>query len=61
MIEFLVRKRVRIKFKIRVTVRFRVGVTFNVRFYHRSNCRRSKCRTFPLGSGFGPFFHTSDK
>ena len=23
-----------------------VGVTFNINIYHRSNCRRSKCRTF---------------
>ena len=37
MIGFLVR--------IRVRVRVRVGVTFNVRVYHWSNCRRSKCRT----------------
>ena len=45
MIGFLVRGRVRIK--IRIRVRVKVGVTFNVRIYHRSNCRRSKC-TFML-------------
>ena len=44
MIGFLVRGRVRIK--IRFRVRVRVGVTFNINIYHRSNCRRSKCRTF---------------
>ena len=43
-IGFLVRSRVRIK--IRIRVRGRVVVTFNVRVYHWSNCRRSKCRTF---------------
>ena len=46
MIVFLVRGRVRIKVRIRV----RVGVTFNVRVYRRSNCRRNKCRTFEIGS-----------
>ena len=45
MIGFLVRGRVRIKNRNRVRVR--VGVTFNVRLYRWSNCRRSKCRTFP--------------
>ena len=44
MIGYLVRGRIRIKIKIRVRVR--VGVTFNVRVYRWSNCRRSKCRTF---------------
>ena len=42
MIGFLFQGRVRIKIRIRV----RVGVMFNVSIYHRSNCRRSKCRTF---------------
>ena len=42
MIGFLVWGRVRIKIRVRV----RVGVTFNVRVYHWSNCRRSKCHTF---------------
>ena len=51
MIGFLVQGRVRIK--IRIRVRVRVGVTFNVSVYHRSNCHRSKCRTFIL------FFKTS--
>ena len=50
MIGFLVRGRVRIKIRFRVRVmvrvRVRVGVTFNVSIYHRSNCRRSKYRTF---------------
>ena len=49
MIGFLVRGRVRIK--IRIRVRVRVGVTFNVRVYHWSNCRRSKCRTFIWSHG----------
>ena len=44
MIGFLVRSRVRIKMLIRV----RVGVTYNVRVYHWSNSRRSRCRTFLL-------------
>ena len=30
--------------KIKIMVRFSIGVTFNVSVYHRSNCRRSKCR-----------------
>ena len=38
MIGFLVRGRVRIKIRIRV----RVGVTFNVRVYCWSNCRREQ-------------------
>ena len=42
MIGFLVRGRVKIKIRFRV----RVGVTLNVSIYHRSNCHRSKCRTF---------------
>ena len=42
MIGFLVQGRVRIKIRIKV----RVGVMFNVNIYHRSNSRRSKCRTF---------------
>ena len=42
MVGFLVRGRVRIKIRIRV----RIGVMFNVRVYHWSNCRRSKCCTF---------------
>ena len=48
MIGFLVQGRVRIKIMIRVMVMVMVmvGVTFNVRVYHWSNCRRSKCRTF---------------
>ena len=46
MIGFLVRGRVRIKIRFRVRFRVRVGVTFNINIYHRSNCRRSKCRTF---------------
>ena len=44
MIVFLVPGRARIKIRFRV----RVGVTFNVHIYHRSNCRRSKCRTFQI-------------
>ena len=48
-IRFLVRGKVRIKIKIRIRVRVRV--TFNVRVYHWSNCRRSKCHTFVLGTG----------
>ena len=46
MIGFLVQGRVRIKNKIRIRVRVRVGVMFNLSIYHKSNCRRSKCRTF---------------
>ena len=46
MIGFLVQGRVRIKIRFRVRVRVRVGVTLNVSVYHRSNCRRSKCRKF---------------
>ena len=46
MIELLVRGRVRIKIRIRIRVRVMVGVTFNVRVYRWSNCRRSKCWTF---------------
>ena len=47
-IGFLVRDGVRINIwiKIRIRVRVRVGVMFNIRVYHWSNCRRSKCRTF---------------
>ena len=48
MIWFLVRGKVRIMIKFRV----RVGVTSNVSIYHRSNCRRSKCRTFKFQSMF---------
>ena len=44
MIGFSVRGRVRIK--IRIRVRVGIGVPFNFIVYHRSNCRRSKCRTF---------------
>ena len=40
MIRFLVRGKVTIK------IRNRVRVKFNVRVYHWSNCRRSKCLTF---------------
>ena len=40
MIGFLILGRVMIK------IRVRVGVTFNVRVYRWSCCRRSKCRTF---------------
>ena len=47
MIGLLVWGRVRIKIRIRV----RVGVTFNVRIYRLSNCRRSKCRTFYYTNG----------
>ena len=43
-IGFLVQGRVRIKIRVRVTVR--VGVMFKVSIYHRSNRRRSNCRTF---------------
>ena len=46
MIGFLVRGKVRIK------IRVRVGVTFNVRVYRWSNCRRSKCRTFVSYTSF---------
>ena len=56
MIGFLVWGRVRIKIRIRVWVRVRVkvGVTFNVRVYHWSNCRQSKCRTFGKTVRFCP-------
>ena len=50
MIGFLVQGKVRIMIKFRVRVR--VGVTFNVSIYRRSNCRRSKCRTFQFQSMF---------
>ena len=54
MIGVLIRGRARIK--IRFSVRVRVGITFNVRIYHRSNCRQSKCRTF-LKSNNDTFFY----
>ena len=42
MIGFLVQGWVKIKIRIRIRVR----VMFNISIYHRSNCHRSKCRTF---------------
>ena len=50
---YLEQQRVRVRvmigvlFRGRVRIKIRLGVTFNVSIYHRSNCRRSKCRTFP--------------
>ena len=57
MIGFLVWDRVRIK--IRIRVRVSVGVTFSVRVYHWSNCRRGKipgggALTFGKGRGVWP-------
>ena len=60
MIGFLVRGRVRIKIRFRVRVRVRVGVTFNINIYHRSNCRRSKCRTFTNIESTNVDWHISD-
>ena len=34
--------------RVRIKIRVRVRVTFNVRVYHWSNCRSSKCRTFEI-------------